>query len=96
MRSTYTPAAFVTITATAVSCFALAHRFAAKLRWRGWVVNTIMTGILTTAIIAAFGATNNHPGVPAGLLERLATGVNTVLGLAIFGRYLLDRRLARQ
>jgi hypothetical protein len=90
----HTLAAFVTITAIAISCFALASRFAAEPRWRGWVIYTILTGVLIIALIAAFGAANNHVGAPAGLLERLATGVNTLLSLAIFGRLLLDRRFA--
>jgi hypothetical protein len=88
----HTLAAFVTITAIAASCFVLARRFAAEPRWRGWVVYTVLAGLLTIALIAAFGATNNHPGAPSGLLERLATGVNTLLSLLIFARLLLDRR----
>jgi len=82
----------VTITAIALSCFVLARRFALEPRWRGWVVYTIVTGLLTIALIAAFGATNNQAGAPAGLLERLATGINTLLSLLIFARLLLDRR----
>jgi hypothetical protein len=93
----HTLAAFVTITAIAISCFVLARRFAVEPRWRGWVAYTILTGLLTIGLIAAFGATNNQVGAPAGLFERLATGVNTVLSLLIFGRLLLDRRgAARQ
>lgn len=88
----HTLAAFVTITAIAVSCFVLARRFAVEARWRGWVIYAILTGVLTLVLIAAFGAANNLAGAPAGLLERLATGVNTALSLAIFARLLLDRR----
>jgi hypothetical protein len=84
--------AFVTITVIAVSCFVLARRFAVEPRWRGWVIYTVLTGVLTIALIAAFGATNNQAGAPAGLFERLATGVNTLLSLLIFARLLLDRR----
>jgi hypothetical protein len=90
----HTLSAFVTITAIAVSCFALARRFVVAPRWHGWVVYTILTSVLTIALSAAFGATNNHPGAPAGLLERLATGVNTILSLLIFMRLLLDQRRA--
>jgi Protein of unknown function (DUF998) len=89
----HTLAAFVSITAIAISAFVLARRFAVEPRWRGWVVYTILTGVLTIALIAAFGAANNHVGAPAGLFERLATGVNTLLSLLIFTRLLLDRRL---
>ena len=88
----HTLAAFVTITAIAISCFVLARRFAVEPRWRGWVIYTILTGVLTIALIAAFGAANTVAGAPAGLFERLATGVNTLLSLLIFARLLLDRR----
>jgi hypothetical protein len=83
--------AFVTITALAVSSFVLARRFAKEPRWRGWALIAALTGILTLAFIALFGATNGHVGSPAGLFERLATGVNSILGLSIFVRLLIDR-----
>jgi hypothetical protein len=88
----HTLSAFITITAIAVSSFALARRFAVEPRWRGWAISTFLTGALTIALIAASGAANNHAGAPAGLFERLATGVNTLLSLLIFARLLLDRR----
>jgi hypothetical protein len=88
----HTLSAFVSITAIAIGSFVLARRFAVEPRWRGWTLYAVLTGLLTIGLIAAFGAANSHPGAPAGLLERLATGVNTVLSLAIFGRLLLDRR----
>lgn len=84
--------AFVTITAIAVGCFVLARRFAEEPRWRGWAVYAVVTGLLTMALIAAFGAMNGHAGAPAGLLERLATGINTVLSVLVFTRLLFDRR----
>ncbi|MGZ3676875.1 MAG: DUF998 domain-containing protein [Ktedonobacterales bacterium] len=90
-------AAFVTITAIAVSCFVLARRFAVEPRWRGWALYAVATGLLTMGLIAAFGAMNGHAGAPAGLFERLATGINTILSLLVFSRLLLDRRgVARQ
>ncbi|MGZ6391537.1 MAG: DUF998 domain-containing protein [Ktedonobacterales bacterium] len=85
-------AAFVTITAIAVSCFVLARRFAVEPRWRGWALYAVATGLLTMGLIAAFGAMNGHAGAPAGLFERLATGINTILSLLVFSRLLLDRR----
>jgi hypothetical protein len=93
-------AAFVTITASAVSCFVLARRFVAEPRWRSWVIYTILTGVLTSALIAAFGAADTVVGAPAGHFERLASwslraarpGVNTLLSLLIFARLLLNRR----
>lgn len=90
-------AAFVTITAIAVSCFVLARRFAVESRWRGWALYAVVTGLLTMGLIAVFGAMNGHAGAPAGLFERLATGINTILSLLVFSRLLLDRRgYARQ
>lgn len=88
--------AFVIITALALSCFVLARRFATEVRWRGWVIAAALTGILTIVFIALFGATNGHMGVPAGLFERLATGVNTILGISVLARLLLDRRQAAE
>jgi uncharacterized membrane protein len=84
--------AFVTITAIAVSAFILARRFAAEPRWRGWALYVLATGVLTIVFIAIFGALNNHSGAASGLFERLATGINTILSLAVFTRLLLDRR----
>jgi hypothetical protein len=88
--------AFVTITAIAVSAFILARRFAAEPRWRWWAVYALATGLLTIVFIAILGALNNHPGAAAGLFERLATGINTILSLAIFARLLFDRRARQQ
>lgn len=85
-------AAFVTITAIAVSCFVLARRFAVEPRWRWWALYAVVTGLLTMGLIAVFGAMNGHAGAPAGLFERLATGINTILSLLVFVRLLLDRR----
>ncbi len=87
-------AAFVVITAFAVDNFVLARRFFAESRWRGWTLPAVATGLITIAFIALFGATNGHGTLPAGLFERIATGVNTILGLAILARLTLDRRRA--
>lgn len=86
--------AFVIITALAVSNFVLARRFATEARWRGWTFAAVLTGVLTIVFIALFGATNGHMGAPAGLFERLATGANTILGVTVLARLLLDRRHA--
>jgi hypothetical protein len=48
-------------------------------------------GVLTIVLIAAFGAQVSHGGA-AGLLERLATGVNWVVGVLVAGRLLLQAR----
>jgi hypothetical protein len=41
-----------------------------------------LTGVLSLAFILAFGAAGAHGGV-AGLFERLAGGVDSLLGLAL-------------
>ncbi len=84
--------AYVTITSIVIGCFVLAYRFAKEPRWRGWVAYVVLTGLLTMVFIATFGALNGHAGAPAGLFEKLATGINTLLSLAILVRLLLDRR----
>ena len=60
--------------------------------WRGWVAYVVLTGLLTMVFIASFGALNGQAGAPAGLFEKLATGIKTLLSLAIWIRLLLDRR----
>jgi hypothetical protein len=81
--------AVVTILALAASCFALARRFAAEPGWRRWAVFTAATGVATIVFIAAFGAAGGHGGL-AGLYERLAGGVNSLLGLAVLARLAAD------
>ncbi len=84
--------AMIAITAIAVGDFALAWRFAYERRWRGWAVYAVVTGILTIVLIAVFGSMSSHLGSPAGLFERLATGINSVFGLLLVARLLADRR----
>ena len=82
--------AFVSITSIAVGEFVLARRFAVDRRWRGWVIPAILTGLLTIVFIALFGASGAAGGI-AGLYERFATGVNSLFGIAVLTRLLLDR-----
>lgn len=86
--------AMIAITAIAVSDFALAWRFAHERRRRGWAAYAVVTGILTIVLIAIFGSMSSHLGTPAGLFERLATGINSVFGLLLVARLLADRRSA--
>lgn len=79
-------AAVVTITAMAVSSFVFAARFAREPAWRAWAPAAVTTGILTIVFIAAFGASLAHG--PAGLLERLAGGTQSVFALAVSARLL--------
>ena len=85
--------AFISITALAFSCFALARRFAVEPRWRGWATFSVITGLLTIILITIFGAESSHVGMTAGLFERLATGVHSIWGLLLLVRLLtLSRR----
>lgn len=81
---------FVSITALAVGRFVLARRFAAEPAWRGWAAYSAITGVLTVVFIALFGATAGH--APAGLFERLSTGVNSLLSVLVVTRLLLQAR----
>ena len=60
----------------------LARRLKAEPGWRGWAPAAALTGVLSLAFIAAFGAAGARGGV-AGLFERLAGGVDSLLGLAL-------------
>jgi len=79
-------AAVVTITALALSSFVFAARFAREPAWRAWAPVAVTTGILTLVFIAAFGASLAHG--PAGLLERLAGGTQSLFALAVSARLL--------
>lgn len=83
-------AAFVAIMALAGSCLVLARRFAAAPAWRGWSWYAVLTGILTIVFIAVFGAMGAHGGM-SGLFERLAGGVDSLLGIAVITRLLTAR-----
>lgn len=84
--------AFLAITAIAIGEFVLARRFASEPRWRGWTIPAVVTGVFTIIFIAIFGSLSAHIGTPAGIFERLATGINSLFGLAILIRLWLDRQ----
>src|SRR5579884_1312186 len=79
--------AFVAIITLAAACFVFAARFAREPRWHAWVPIAALTGIFTIVFIAAFGAMTAHG--PAGLFERLATGINSLFTLALVARLLI-------
>jgi len=84
-------AAFVIILALAADAVALAWRFATERRWRVWAPFAVLTGVLTIVFIALFGMAGAHGGI-AGIYERVSTGVNSLLSIAVLARLLLDRR----
>lgn len=77
--------AVVSITALAAGCFVLARRFAREPSWRGWGAYSVITGLLIIVLISMFGSQVGHGGM-AGLLERLATGVEMPWSLLIIAR----------
>ncbi len=79
-------AAIVAITALAASSVVFAARFARESGWRMWAPFAVLAGVLTIVFIAAFGTSIAHG--PAGLLERLAGGTQSVFGLAVAARLL--------
>lgn len=54
--------------------------------WRGWAAYSLITGVLTIALIATFGALNGQHSEIAGLFERLATSLGTLWGIVFFAR----------
>lgn len=76
-------ASLIVFIAVPAGCLVLARRFA-HLAWRGWVVYSIVTGVLAIVFVVLFFAAvsaADGPGggaSPAGLLERIPT---VILGL---------------
>ena len=87
-------AAVVVILGLAAGCFVLARRFWLDPAWRDWALFAFATGVLTLVFITAFGMYRGSGGV-AGVLERLSGGVNSVLGLAVLLRLLVQARRER-
>jgi 4-amino-4-deoxy-L-arabinose transferase-like glycosyltransferase len=78
----HTAFAALAIGTLAASWFVLARRLKAEPGWRAWAPAAVLTGVLSLAFIMAFGAAGAHGGV-AGLFERLAGAVDSLLGLAL-------------
>jgi hypothetical protein len=87
-------AAVVVILGLAAGCFVLARRFWWDPAWRDWALFAFATGVLTLVFITAFGMYGGSGGV-AGVLERLSGGVNSMLGLAVLLRLLVQARRER-
>lgn len=75
----------VTFLSSAIGLLVIAGRLAGDRRWRGWTAYSIASALLTVALIAAFGATLRRGG-PAGLLERVASGVPTLWAVLFWAR----------
>lgn len=80
--------AYLAIISVALSCFALAVRLARTPGWRVWAVGAVLTGAATMVLISIYGSLIDHG--PAGVFERLATGVESVFTLLLVGRLVLQ------
>jgi hypothetical protein len=75
----------ISLTARVGWCFVMARRFAQEPHWRGWATYAIATGILEIVFLSAFGQAMGNNG-PAGLFERLAIIVTSLLTVALAAR----------
>ena len=87
----HTVFAIIAITSLALGSLVLARRFLAESAWRAWAPFAAAAGLLTIAFIALYGATLSH-GAPAGLFERLAGGMYSILVAAVIVRLALQLR----
>jgi hypothetical protein len=82
----------IAFNATLLVLFLFAWRLWGDARWKGWAAYSIVTAVLMTAFLTAFGFAN-HLGGPAGAWEKMATVVRTVWSVALAGRLLAGARL---
>jgi hypothetical membrane protein len=73
--------------------FLFAWRVRHDIRWRGWPTGSLLSAAAMMAFLFSFGMLN-HFGGPAGLMEKLATGVRTIWSVALASRLLAGVRLA--
>ena len=72
--------------------FLFGWRFRREAEWKGWSAFSIATAILMMLFLTAFGFTN-HPGGPAGVMEKLASGTRTLWSVLFVGRLLSGKSL---
>lgn len=77
---------FAIILAMMVGLFIMARRLRGDLAWRGWVLYSVLSALMINLLIALFGVANGHHFAYAGVLERLATNVEAIWGLALLAR----------
>jgi hypothetical protein len=85
----HTTGDYITFLAIVASFVVMAFRFAREPQWRGWTAYSIVSALLMIFLLAMFGR-NLHSGGPAGLFERLATGVRQVWEVILAARLLLS------
>ena len=76
---------FMIIGAMMAGLFIIARRFWGDPNWRGWVFYSVASGVLINVFIALFGIAQ-HTSLVAGVFERVATNLEPILGLVLFGR----------
>jgi Protein of unknown function (DUF998) len=77
---------FMIIGAMMAGLFIIARRFWGDPNWRGWAFYSAASGVLINVCIALFGIATAHHFEYAGVLERVATNIEPIWGLAILGR----------
>lgn len=78
---------FVIIGAMMAGLFIIARRFWRDPNWRGWVFYSVASAVLINVCIALFGIVQ-HTTLRgyAGVFERVATNIEPIWGLVLFGR----------
>jgi hypothetical protein len=77
---------FAIIFAMMAGLLVMARRFWGDRRWRGWVAYSVVGALLVNLFIALFGVANGHGFPYSGVLERIATNVEAIWGLALLAR----------
>ena len=77
---------FLIIFAMMAGLFIMAARFWRDPHWRGWPTFSIVCAVLINLFIVLFGVGNGHGFGYAGVLERVATNIETVWTVALVVR----------
>lgn len=77
---------FAIIFAMMAGLLIMARRFWRDAHWHGWVLYSVISALMINLLIALFGVANAHDLAYSGVIERLATNVETIWGLLLAGR----------
>jgi hypothetical membrane protein len=91
----HTPSSIISFISLIISFFVFSKRFGKDIRWKGWAVYSIMSGIGMMIFLYLFGYAKSHSG-PAGLFERLVVAVRSLWSLLFTIRILRGVRLSPQ
>ncbi len=81
----------IVFTALPACCFVLARRFASEAHGKGWMLYSIVSGVLMLAFFVAFAIASMHEGL-AGLWERISLGFGMVWVAVVALRILSQMR----